>query len=62
MVGDREHDVHGARANGLDVRRGDLGLRGAGELAAAGAVAVVETVDELRARPCSAPDWWLAPA
>jgi len=48
MVGDREHDVHGARAHGIDCVGVTWGYAAPGELAAAGAVAVVETVDELR--------------
>ena len=48
MVGDREHDVHGARENGLDCVGVTWGYAAPGELAAAGAVVVVDTVDELR--------------
>lgn len=48
MVGDREHDVHGARAHGIDCVGVSWGYAAPGELAAAGAVAVVETVVELR--------------
>ena len=48
MVGDREHDVHGARAHGIDCVGVTWGYAAPGELAAAGAVAVVETVGELR--------------
>ena len=48
MVGDREHDVHGARENGLDCVGVTWGYAAPGELAAAGAVVIVGTVDELR--------------
>ena len=48
MVGDREHDVHGARAHGIDCVGVTWGYAAPGELAAAGAVAVVETIDEFR--------------
>ncbi|WP_456846492.1 HAD hydrolase-like protein, partial [Cellulomonas sp. P5_C6] len=48
MVGDREHDVHGAGAHGIDCVGVTWGYAAPGELAAAGAVAVVDTVEELR--------------
>ena len=48
MVGDREHDVHGAGAHGLDCVGVTWGYAEPGELAAAGAVAVVDTPDALR--------------
>lgn len=47
MVGDREHDVHGARENGLDCVGVTWGYAVPGELAAAGAVVVVDTTTEL---------------
>ena len=43
MVGDREHDVHGARENGLDCVGVTWGYAAPGELAAAGALEIVET-------------------
>jgi phosphoglycolate phosphatase len=47
MVGDREHDVHGAAAHGIDCLGVSWGYAGPGELAAAGAVAVVDDVAKL---------------
>lgn len=49
MVGDREQDVFGARANGLDCLGVRWGYAEPGELEAAGAVAVVEDVPALGA-------------
>ena len=49
MVGDREHDVHGARANGVDCLGVAWGYAAPGELLDAGALAVVEDVDGLAA-------------
>ena len=49
MVGDRLHDVVGARTNGLDCLGVGWGYAEPGELAAAGAVAVYDRVDDLRA-------------
>lgn len=49
MVGDREHDVHGARAAGLPTIGVAWGYGGRGELEAAGAAVVVETVARLGA-------------
>jgi phosphoglycolate phosphatase len=49
MVGDREHDVHGARANGVDCLGVAWGYAQPGELRDAGAVGVVDDVDELAA-------------
>lgn len=47
MVGDREHDVHGAAAHGIACLGVSWGYAGPGELAAAGAVAVVDDVAKL---------------
>ncbi len=47
MVGDREHDVHGAAAHGIDCLGVSWGYAAPGELAAAGAVAVVDDVAKL---------------
>lgn len=47
MVGDREHDVHGARANGVDCLGVAWGYAQPGELLDAGALGVVEDVDAL---------------
>jgi phosphoglycolate phosphatase len=47
MIGDREHDVFGARAHGIDTIGVLWGYGDRGELAAAGAAAIVDTVDEL---------------
>ena len=47
MVGDREHDVLGAKKNGLPCIGAVYGYGTAGELTAAGAAALAETVDEL---------------
>ena len=48
MVGDRKFDVLGARKNGLDcVGVEFFGYAAPGELAEAGAVAVVSTAEEL---------------
>lgn len=49
MVGDREHDIHGARANGLDCIGVSWGFSAPGELLAAGAVALVDSATELSA-------------
>lgn len=49
MVGDREHDVHGARANGVDCLGVAWGYAQPGELVAAGAVDVVTDVRGLAA-------------
>ncbi|MCC9196604.1 HAD hydrolase-like protein [Arthrobacter sp. zg-Y820] len=49
MVGDRRHDVEGAAANGLDCIGVSWGFAGDGELAAAGAAAVVDSAEELLA-------------
>jgi phosphoglycolate phosphatase len=48
MVGDREHDVFGARAHNLPTIGVTYGYGSPQELAAAGAVALAHTVDELR--------------
>ncbi len=47
MVGDREHDVLGAKKNGLPCIGAVYGYGTAGELTAAGAAALADTVDEL---------------
>lgn len=47
MVGDREHDVLGAKKNGLPCIGAVYGYGSAEELTAAGAAALAETVDEL---------------
>ena len=49
MVGDRLHDVVGARAHGLDCLGAGWGYAAPGELEEAGAVAVYATVDDLGA-------------
>ena len=49
MVGDREHDVFGARAAGVATIGVAWGYGSPGELEAAGAAAVVETVADLAA-------------
>ncbi|WP_166845167.1 HAD hydrolase-like protein [Isoptericola sp. BMS4] len=47
MVGDREHDVHGAAAHGIACLGVTWGYAGDGELTAAGAVALVDDVADL---------------
>lgn len=47
MVGDREHDVLGAKKNGLPCIGAVYGYGSAEELTAAGAAALADTVDEL---------------
>jgi phosphoglycolate phosphatase len=47
MVGDRRHDIDGARANGLAGVGVAWGFAAPGELEAAGAAAVVHSADEL---------------
>jgi phosphoglycolate phosphatase len=47
MIGDREHDVFGARSHDIDTIGVLWGYGDRHELAGAGAVAIVETVDEL---------------
>lgn len=47
MVGDREHDVHGARACGVETIGVTWGYAADGELLAAGAVALVDDVADL---------------
>lgn len=49
LVGDRHHDVEGARANGLDCLGAGWGYGLPGELENAGAVAVYASADDLRA-------------
>jgi phosphoglycolate phosphatase len=49
MVGDRRHDIHGAAANALDCIGVSWGFAADGELAAAGACAVVDSAGELLA-------------
>lgn len=48
MVGDREHDVHGAASHGLSTIGVTWGYAAQGELESAGAAQIVETVDQLR--------------
>lgn len=48
MVGDREHDVHGAAAHGVGCIGVAWGYAAPGELDAAGALEVVATADALR--------------
>jgi len=47
MVGDREHDVIGARNNGIDAIGVSYGYGTPEELHASGAIAVVHSVEEL---------------
>lgn len=47
MVGDREHDVHGARAHGIDTVGVTWGYAAPGELVAAGAAELVDAPSEL---------------
>lgn len=47
MIGDREHDVHGAAEHRLPTIGVTWGYAAEGELAQAGAIEVVETVDQL---------------
>lgn len=47
MVGDREHDVHGARAHGIDCVGVAWGYAAPGELETAGALEIVGTPGEL---------------
>ncbi|MCC2315332.1 HAD hydrolase-like protein [Cellulomonas xiejunii] len=61
MVGDREHDVHGARANGVDCLGVAWGYAQSGELRGAGAFAVVDHVDGLAAAVLAAIDRQAAP-
>lgn len=49
MIGDRRHDIEGAHENGLVAIGVGWGFAADGELEAAGADHVVESVDELRA-------------
>lgn len=49
MIGDREHDVHGAREHGIDTIGVLWGYGPRAELEAAGAAVIVDTVDELAA-------------
>ena len=49
MVGDRQHDVHGAAANSIPCIGVSWGFAAEGELEAAGAVAVVDSPRELKA-------------
>ena len=48
LVGDRHHDVEGARAHGLDCLGAGWGYGLPGELEEAGAVAVYASADDLR--------------
>ncbi|MBD7919427.1 HAD hydrolase-like protein [Cellulomonas sp. Sa3CUA2] len=56
MVGDREHDVHGARANGVDCLGVAWGYAQPGELLEAGSLGVVDHVGELAAAALAALD------
>jgi phosphoglycolate phosphatase len=47
MVGDREHDVIGARNNGIDAIGVSYGYGTPEELHASGAIAVAHSVEEL---------------
>lgn len=47
MIGDREHDVYGAKANALDSVGVLYGYGSRGELSGAGAVHLVQTPDEI---------------
>jgi phosphoglycolate phosphatase len=49
MVGDREHDVHGAREHGIDTLGVTWGYAAPGELAAAGVAELVDTPAALAA-------------
>jgi len=53
MVGDREHDVHGAAEHGIDCLGVTWGYAEPGELVAAGAVALVDDMDALVAAALS---------
>jgi phosphoglycolate phosphatase len=48
MVGDREHDVLGARENGMDCIGVLFGYGSRQELSDAGALKIAETVEDLR--------------
>lgn len=48
MIGDRKHDVEGAAACGIDCLGTTIGFAAPGELEAAGAAYVVNTVEEMR--------------
>ncbi|MUK01016.1 HAD hydrolase-like protein [Vibrio cholerae] len=47
MIGDRSHDVEGARRNGLDCVGVSWGFAAPGELETAGAVALVDSAEQL---------------
>lgn len=47
MVGDREHDIHGAKENGLDSIGVLCGYGSRGELEAAGATYIVEKIEDV---------------
>lgn len=49
LVGDRMHDVEGAKAHGIDCVGVTFGFGGRQELAEAGAAYIVDTMDELQA-------------
>ena len=49
LVGDRMHDVEGAKAHGIDCVGVTFGFGGRQELAEAGAAHIVDTMDELQA-------------
>ena len=50
MVGDRHHDIEGARALGLDAIGVTFGYGSREELQGAGATYVVDTIAQLRQR------------
>jgi phosphoglycolate phosphatase len=47
MIGDREHDIHGARHHGIETISVRYGYAKPGELEAAGPLAIAETMEEL---------------
>ena len=49
MIGDRKHDAEGAAACGIDCLGTYVGFAGPGELEAAGASYIVNTVEEMSA-------------
>lgn len=49
MIGDREHDIHGARHHGIETISVRYGYARPGELEAAGPLAIAETMEDLAA-------------
>jgi phosphoglycolate phosphatase len=49
MIGDREHDIHGARHHGIETISVRYGYAKPGELEAAGPFAIAETMEDLAA-------------